>query len=92
MRYSRAIKRLSGYSDENLVADQYLNQVKSYTLVDAGLAYTGIKNMTLALMLKNVFNEKPPFSNQGATFQQGYDPRYTDPLMRAFMLRLGYRF
>ena len=92
MRYSVALKHLSGYQDENLVADQYLNNVKSYTLVDAGVTYTGIKNVTVAFMIKNLLNEKPPFTNQGATFQQGYDPRYTDPLMRAAMVRVGYRF
>jgi len=92
MRYSVALKHLSGYRDENLVADQYLNNVKSYTLVDAGVTYTGIKNVTVAFMIKNLLNEKPPFTNQGATFQQGYDPRYTDPLMRAAMVRVGYRF
>jgi iron complex outermembrane receptor protein len=92
MRYSLGARHLSGYSDENLVEDKYINRVKSYTLVDLGASYSGIKNLTVGLVVKNVFNEKPPFTNQGATFQVGYDPRYTDPLMRTAVVRVNYRF
>jgi iron complex outermembrane receptor protein len=90
-RYSAGVRYMSGYTDEN--ADpSYINEVKSYTLVDFGVSYTGIKNLTLGAVLRNVFDTKPPFSNQGATFQQGYDPRYTDPLGRALAVKANYKF
>ena len=90
-RYSAGVRYMSGYTDEN--ADpSYINEVKSYTLVDFGVSYTGIKNLTLGAVLRNVFDTKPPFTNQGATFQQGYDPRYTDPLGRALAVKANYKF
>ena len=92
LRYSLAIRNLSGYTDQNLVEPQYVNQVKSYTLTNLGINYTGIKNLNLGLLVSNLLDIKPPFSNQGTVFQQGYDPRYTDPLGRAFTLRAAYKF
>jgi iron complex outermembrane receptor protein len=90
-RYSAGVRYMSGYTDEN--ADpSYINEVKAYTLVDLGVSYTGVKNLTLGAVVRNVFDEKPPFSNQGATFQQGYDPRYTDPLGRAVVVKANYKF
>ena len=90
-RYSTGVRHMTGYTDEN--ADpKYLNEVKAYTLVDFGVSYTGMKNLTLGAVLRNVFDTKPPFSNQGATFQQGYDPRYTDPLGRALVVKANYKF
>lgn len=90
-RYTLGLRYISGYTDENTQTD-VTNTVKSYMVVDAGWGYTGVKNMNLGLVVKNVFNTSPPFSNQGATFQQGYDPRYTDPLGRALMAKLSYKF
>jgi len=90
-RYSAGVRYMSGYTDENADPD-YINQVKSYTLVDFGVSYTGIKNLTLGAVVRNVFDVKPPFSNQVATFQQGYDPRYTDPLGRALAVKANYKF
>lgn len=90
-RYTLGLRYISGYTDENLQTPVF-NQVSPYTVVDAGWGYTGIKNLNLGFVLKNVFNTAPPFSNQGATFQQGYDPRYTDPLGRALMAKLSYKF
>jgi iron complex outermembrane receptor protein len=90
-RYTMGLRYISGYTDEN-VQTAVFNQVAPYTVVDAGWGYTGVKNLNLGFVLKNVFNTAPPFSNQGATFQQGYDPRYTDALGRALMAKLSYKF
>jgi len=57
-----------------------------------GMSYTGIKNLTLGAVVRNVLDVKPPFTNQGATFQQGYDPRFTDPLGRAVTVKASYKF
>jgi iron complex outermembrane receptor protein len=77
----------SGYTDQDGV-----NKVDSYTLHDVSVAYTGIKNLTVGLGITNVFDQDPPLSGQVTTFQRGYDPRFTDPLGRAFVLRAGYKF
>ena len=90
-RYSVGLRHLSGYTDQN-PDPAFLNEVKAYTLVDAGYTYTGIKNLNLGFVVRNVFDEKPPFSNQGTVFQQGYDPRYTDPLGRSLVMKLSYKF
>ncbi len=91
MRYNLGMRYLSGYTDEN--ADpEFINHVSSYTVFDLGVSYTGVKNLTLGAAMRNVLDTKPPFSNQGATFQQGYDPRYTDSLGRALVLKLNYKF
>ena len=90
-RYSAGVRYMSGYTDEN--ADpSFINQVKSYALLDLGMSYTGIKNLTLGAVVRNVLDVKPPFTNQGATFQQGYDPRFTDPLGRAVTVKASYKF
>lgn len=82
----------SGYTDENNVDDQYINTVKSYTLTDVAVTWSGIKNTKLTLGVKNLFDVKPPFSNQGTTFQQGYDPRLTDPAGRTLLVRANVSF
>jgi len=83
----------SGYTDENTGVDpQYAGGVASYTLADLAVTYTGFKHTKLTLGVKNLFDTKPPFSNQGTTFQQGYDPRLTDPAGRAWVVRAGVSF
>lgn len=91
MRYTLGMRNLSGYDDENADPD-YPNRVSSYTVFDLGMSYVGMKNLTVGAVVRNAFNAKPPFSNQGATFQQGYDPRYTDSLGRALVVRMNYKF
>lgn len=82
----------SGYTDQNLVDDQYIQSVKSYTLTDVAVTWSGIKHTKLTLGVKNLFDAKPPFSNQGTTFQQGYDPRLTDATGRTFIVRANVSF
>ena len=67
-------------------------RVGSYDLYDVYGSYKGIKNLTLALGIKNLFDRDPPFSRQGQTFPQGYDPRNTDPRGRFFYTDLTYAF
>jgi iron complex outermembrane receptor protein len=77
----------SGYTDQGGASD-----VDSYALHDVSLTYTGVKNLTLTFGINNLFDEEPPRSVQSTTFQRGYDPRFTDPLGRTYMIRAGYRF
>ena len=55
-------------------------------------SYTGNKNVDFTAGVKNLFDQKPPYSNQSTTFQQGFDPRYTDPLGATVFMRLTYKF
>jgi iron complex outermembrane receptor protein len=78
---------LSGYTDQDA-----MRKVGSYSLLDASLTYTGFKNLSLSLGLKNLLDRQPPFSNQTETPQANYDPRYTDATGRAWWLRLVASF
>jgi len=66
--------------------------VASYKTVDVQASYSGIKNMRLTLGVKNLLDKDPPYTNQGFSFQSGYDPQYADPRGRAIYLRANYAF
>jgi iron complex outermembrane receptor protein len=83
---------MSGYTDQNAVDPEFLNQVKSYSTWSLSGNYSGIAHVDLTVGVRNLFDEDPPFTNQSTTFQQGYDPRYTDPLGRTWYARLTYKF
>lgn len=86
----------SGYEDQNdpsAISDpKYFQRVGSYTTWDLYGSWKPVKAVTLNVGVKNVFDKEPPFSNQGATFQVGYDPRFTNPSGRAYYLRGNYTF
>ena len=77
----------SGYVDQDGV-----NRVGSYSIFDASVTWTGIKNLTLTAGIANLLDTDPPLSGQNTTFQRGFDPRFTDPLGRTFMFRAAYKF
>lgn len=77
----------SGYTDQDAV-----NHVGSYALHDVSLSFQAMKNLLLTVGVQNIFDREPPMSGQLTTFQRGYDPRFTDPLGRSYMLRASYRF
>lgn len=83
---------LSHYNDQSPDANGNDIKVASYTLYNMSATYSGFKNLVLTAGVKNVFDKKPPFSNQVTTFQIGYDPRYTDVIGRAFFVRGNYQF
>ncbi len=61
---------------------------------DLQTVYSGIKNLTLTLGVRNLFDEDPPYTNAGGQvyFQAGYDPGYADPRGRFFYGRVNYKF
>jgi iron complex outermembrane receptor protein len=69
-----------------------IRTVDSYSTVGLNLAYTGIRNTTLTLGVKNVFDQDPPYTRQNQAFQVGYDPALTDPTGRFFYASVRYRF
>ncbi len=84
------------YSDKYRVGND-LNGDKVYvdaqSIYDLNVTYTGIKNATFALGVKNVFDTQPgtfvPVSNQ---FQAGYDISQYDPRGRFVYISGKYKF
>lgn len=77
----------SGYTDQG--GDR---RVASYTTHDISATYEFMKGVRLTAGIVNVFDREPPLSVQTTTFQRGYDPRYTDPIGRQFLVRGEYKF
>jgi iron complex outermembrane recepter protein len=59
-------------------------RVGAYELYDLQGRWTGWKNLSVKLGVRNIFDRAPPVSNQAATFQAGYDPSYGDPRGRMY--------
>jgi iron complex outermembrane receptor protein len=86
-------RHANGYDDENVNVDpEFFNRVGAYSTWDLFGSYSPTKALTISAGVQNLLDKDPPFSNQGQTFQAGYDPRYTDPTGRAFYARLNYKF
>jgi iron complex outermembrane receptor protein len=85
----------SGYEDANLFDTDPApppRRVSSYDVWDLQGRYTGWRNATILLGVKNVMDRDPPFSNQPYLPQIGYDPTYADPRGRTFYVQLAYAF
>jgi iron complex outermembrane receptor protein len=87
----------SGYEDTNEFSPNVTNppapqRVSSYDVWDLQGRYSGFRNTTIALGVKNLFDRDPPFTNQPFTNQVGYDPSYADPRGRTFYAKLTYAF
>jgi iron complex outermembrane receptor protein len=67
-------------------------KVGAYTIWDLQGRYTGIKNATLSVGVRNLFDRSPPVSNQGSSFQVGIDPTYADPRGRIYYAAIQYAF
>jgi iron complex outermembrane receptor protein len=82
------------YTDPALIAATYpeLRKVGNYSTFDATLGWKPMKNVSLTFGIKNIADEDPPSSRNGANFQVGYDATFTNPLGRTFYARLNYKF
>ncbi len=69
-----------------------IREVGSYSTIGLNAAYTGIRNLTLTLGVKNVLDTDPPYTRQNQSFQVGYDPALTDPTGRFYYASVRYRF
>jgi iron complex outermembrane receptor protein len=76
-----------GYRDASGSRD-----VGSYETWDVQGTWEGWKGLGVVAGVRNVLDRDPPASDQGQTFQTGYDPRYTDAHGRTFYLNLKYAF
>ncbi len=82
----------SGYVDVSTDGNDNLRRVSTMSLFDIQGIYTGIKNLTLTLGVKNVFDTNPPQTNQNLSFQVGYDPLYYDARARFVYGSIRYAF
>ncbi len=80
----------TGYTDQNNNDEGH--RVGSYATFDLYGAYSMAKGFALTVGVRNLLDREPPFTNQSATFQGGYDPRFTDPTGRTFYARGTYNF
>lgn len=67
-------------------------KVGAYETWDLSAGYTGFRNTTLRLGIRNIFNRDPPVSNQGTTANIGYDVSYADVRGRTFYGSVRYTF
>jgi iron complex outermembrane recepter protein len=81
-----------GYIDEKLNASGNERRVGTNDVWDAQSTYTGLRDTTITLGIKNLFDCAPPFSNQSTFGQVMYDPRYADPRGRLFYAKLALAF
>ena len=81
-----------GYRDGNdLNGDPH--RITDQAIYDAQVAFYGIKNLKLALGVKNMFDRDPPiFIPSGNQFQGGYDPTQYDPRARFVYVSASYKF
>ena len=59
------------------------------------MGYNGIKNMSIVVGMKNIFNEDPPFSvtyDSDTGAGSSWESRVADPRGRAYTLRVEYKF
>jgi iron complex outermembrane receptor protein len=71
--------------------DPYVHRYIIYHLTGT---YTGFRNTTLTLGVKNLFDKDPPFTAHNLDFAAGagWDPRVADPRGRSFIARISYKF
>lgn len=82
----------NGYTDQNPPPYAPQRRVKFYSLWDTQVAYNGVKNLKLSAGIQNLFDTKPPFSNQSYWYIATYDPTYADPRGRLFYASATYSF
>ncbi|MFM8738304.1 MAG: TonB-dependent receptor domain-containing protein [Betaproteobacteria bacterium] len=93
----------SGYNDQVLpgvaagavTPPDWKSRVDSYTTYNMAVTYTGIKNLRVTGLIKNVFDRDPPFAvTYDSNFGSGssWEPRVADPRGRAFVVSFDYRF
>lgn len=82
----------TGYGD-NTDTNNNPHSVGAFATYDAEVHYSGIKNLRLALGVKNLLNRNPPVAiTSGSYFQVGYDPTYYDARARFLYLAANYKF
>ena len=84
-----------GVANGSYIPPQWDPKVASYTLHHANVAYSGFKNVTLNVGVKNLFDRDPPFANSydtGSGSGSSWEPRVADPRGRSYVVTAEYRF
>lgn len=85
-----ALNTIGSYDDYYSVGSPAVYpRVKAMTTLDLNVAYSGIKNLTLAVGGTNITNEDPPFSNYD---WYGYDPNTHSNRGAFWYVRARYKF
>jgi iron complex outermembrane receptor protein len=79
----------SGVADANPNGQGDPRRVGSYSLWDLQATWTGWRNASVALGVRNLLDTDPPFTNSGFN---GTDPTYSEVRGRSFYARLSYAF
>jgi len=66
-------------------------RVGAYSTWDIQVQYTGLRNTTLAIGVKNLFDRDPPHTHSSAA-GVGFDASYADPRGRSLYARIAYAF
>jgi iron complex outermembrane receptor protein len=86
---------LPGVASGAVTPPDLVTKVKDYTTYNLSLTYTGIKNLAITGLIKNVLDTDPPFAiTYDSNFGSGssWEPRVADPRGRAFVLNVNYTF
>ena len=67
-------------------------KVKGWRTLDINASYSGIKNLTLRMVVRNLTNEKPPFDYFGGDTTLGFNPNFHNALGIYPSLSATYRF
>jgi iron complex outermembrane receptor protein len=86
---------LPGVANGSIVPTNWSPNVDAYILYNLSASYTGYKNTTLTLGVKNLLDTDPPFSaaydgNTGAG--SSWEPRIADPRGRSLTFQASYKF
>jgi iron complex outermembrane receptor protein len=84
-----------GVANGLAVTPLYDPVVKPYILHHASVAWNGIKDLTVIVGVKNLFDKDPPFANSYDTNTgsgSSWEPRVADPRGRSFVVSVDYKF
>jgi iron complex outermembrane receptor protein len=86
---------LPGVATGAVTPPDWKARVDDYITYNLSASYSGIKNLTVTALVKNLFDKDPPFaitydSNGGSG--SSWEPRVADPRGRAFVVNVEYKF
>ena len=84
-----------GIANGSYIPSAFDPLVKPYTLYNLTASYSGVKNLTLTVGVKNLFDKDPPFANSYDTSLgtgSSWEPRVADPRGRSYLVGLAYKF
>jgi iron complex outermembrane receptor protein len=93
-QYQSRYRDITGTFDDDTDPAFKPHKVGEYVLYHMYGSYTVKENLRVTLGIRNLFDQKPPYTNAGGQnyFQAGYDPGYADPRGRMFLLSATYKF